>query len=177
MVAFGYIDQRKVQILFDQGSVASYVNKGICKDHKIPMEPTKQMATIANQAVQTLKVTTNPFVVLIKKYVDELRLAIRTLNHHVILGKTWCEKHDATLDHKINKVFFKHHEKIILIIASAHRHTELVSQNTIQTDIRNGAPTFAVLLKPSENRSRNNPCPNLKHLLKCYADLFPDKIS
>lgn len=76
MVPFGYIYQKKAQILLDSGSFASNINENFCKHHKISIEPKEQMSTMANQAVQTLKTTTNPVIVQITEYREKLDLAV-----------------------------------------------------------------------------------------------------
>lgn len=56
------INHTKAEVLMDPGSLASYIHNDFYNSHKISIESTKQMATMANQAVQTLKITRNPDV-------------------------------------------------------------------------------------------------------------------
>ena len=53
---------------------------------------------MANKSTQKIEQTESPVTVSFKGYTQKMNLAVMPLNHDILLGKTWCEEHEAVMN-------------------------------------------------------------------------------
>ena len=107
----GIVKGWNAKFLFDSGATGNYISQDLVKKAEIITKPTGETYKVSladgmkhdiNEAAYKLPCT-------IGAYRDKLDLEVIPLrNHDIILGKTWLEEKNPTIDWKKNQIQFNH---------------------------------------------------------------------
>jgi len=175
ILVHGYVNKVKARILIDTGTVLNHISLEFCQKNGIALhENDTHVGVMANKVEEKLKSTTSSVTISMGPYTEPMRLAASPLNYDIILGKNWCNNHNALVDCKANTVDFCYKGKKHTVSATEPIAVREVSINSICRDVKKGCPVFAIILDDDLKGENRNNDPSIKALLKKYKDVFPD---
>ena len=174
-LAYGFVNGHNARILFDPGSEISYLSKEFAKKNSIQVRQSVHSATMANKTKENIEQTLEPVTVSVKDYTEKLPFAVMPLNHDLLLGKSWAEAHEGSINLVTNIVDFSHRGKRYQVRACESTGHELISANVLCDDIEKGYPVFAVTINPDTDPASDVPS-SVKNLIEEFKDVFPEKL-
>ncbi len=78
-------------------------------------------------------------------YIERMKFIVTPLRYDVILGKSWKNKHKATIHYSNNYVNFKHAGNEYII--HANKTIKETFLGSLMNDYKNGCPIFSILLR------------------------------
>ena len=179
LIVKGFIANGPAKILIDPGGEINFISSSFCDHHQISTIESNEFAEMANGADQDLKETSKPLTMHMKKYSERLHFAVSPLKRYdAIIGKEWCGAHRAVIDCHDNLVRFCHKGVTHEIEADEPLESPFVSANSIVTSFEKKNPSFAVLVRPIEQKAVENPSNSkeIDRILTEFNDVFPDQI-
>ena len=106
-----------------------------------------------------------------------MKFVVADIYQDVIFGKKWTEDHMAVLDCTHNRVDFWHKGNPLAFVAIEPKKTTMVSINSIERDLKQGAPVFAIKLHCENKDSQPTKYPKeIEKILREFKDVFPKEL-
>jgi len=180
----GYIEKHPVTILIDGGASRNFIADRCIKKFKLntSKEGNKGTVTLADGSHQPCNLFVPNAPLRIENYQDKVKLFVTKLKlYDVILGKSWLEKYNPSINWKTNEICFRSQKTDIVLCAKEKPKSESYLNPLTATQLKKTAKDselFLLLLETSsvnniETDSGNTDNENLKSLLKEFDDVFP----
>ena len=107
----GIVKGWNAKFLFDSGATGNYISQDLVKKAEIITKPTGETykVSLADGTKHDINEAAYKLPYTIRAYPDKLDLEVIPLrNHDIILGKTWLEEKNPTIDWKKNQIQFKY---------------------------------------------------------------------
>ncbi len=171
------MDGYRASILFDTGCIGNIISFELYKKIGIRYHAELEyMSIMADQTLQQTVDETEPVTLSLGFYTERMKFIITPLLHSVVLGKSWKNKHKATIYCSNDHVSFKHAgDKYIIHANETIKETSLGSP---VNDYKNGCPVSSVLLR-NDNDSYNarvKKNAEFSIVLSKYTDPFPGEL-
>jgi len=187
LIVYGTIQGHRMKIMIDSGASRNFISSRIVDKYHLPNRKQHHETKIvmADGHVGPCALYVPDAHVKIGDYEDNMALFICQLSgYDVLLGKTWLEKWNPSIDWRSNEVSFQQDNKRVSFIAKKPRKYETgrvkavsvqittITVEELLKEVEDGEVFLLFVNETSPDTKEEQP-EELKSLLEEYKDVFP----